>query len=108
MAKNTWQIANAKLLAQHKKDLDRLTEEYEENLKRDIEGLYGALAVYLHRKGFEPEECRQAITDIGRLWEDVSNDPTTTMVALCYKETGWDFRDIDYATEEELAEYGED
>lgn len=77
-----------------KKERERLTQNHEEYLRRDVAEIYSAMAVVLHNMGNSQDEIISLIDQIGAEWtEHVQNRaPKThqTMVEYCAELTGID------------------
>lgn len=104
MANNTWQLAMAKAYAQYKKDLEDEKKRFNEELTHNIEHIYSAMLIVMHRHGYTTEQCEDLINEVGELWNEVAEDPNINIKELCFQETGMKIREEGHLSEEDYEE----
>lgn len=70
------------------KELLRQYKAEQKMVKHNIEVIYSAMCVVLHRQGYTEEQLIDTINQVQELWFEVANNPDTNMVKVCEEETG--------------------
>lgn len=62
-------------------------------VKRNIEEIYSAMCVVLHRRGMDSDEICEIVEQVQQTWEEVASNELLNMCDLCEELTGIQIRE---------------
>lgn len=63
-------------------------------VKKNIEEIYSAMCVVLHKKGTSDDEIADIVMEVQHTWEEVANTEGANMADICARLTGIDIREV--------------